>query len=177
MARQSCLSVGHPTLPVVLRSMASAGTDPNWKEKVGTIMMEFQYDRDWLSSQSNRDFLQTRVKDQMKLRRPQRVIGLQMAAIAARDVRSDLPRIPASLPVLVLHGRLDRMVDYSESQYIVDGIKHASRLDMPPHSEQFGHFWYDYFGEMWWATQIEHFLQHGKQPSKSSPSRSSKAKL
>ena len=48
------------------------------------------------------------------------------------------------------------MVLYGESDYIVKGIKHAQRLDTP--SDQFGHFWYDYFDISFWSQAITKFL-------------------
>lgn len=148
-------------LLISFRSVASADSDPNWKEKAATAMMEFQYDHAWLAQEANRKVLQERVAVSVGTRRPQRIIGAQAAAIAQRDVRGELPRIPVSLPVLVIHGTKDRMVAYSESDHIVQGIKHAKRLDMTPHTSDFGHFWFDYFGASWWAQQIDSFLQRG----------------
>lgn len=36
--------------------------------------------------------------------------------------------IPSTLPVLVLHGNLDRSVYYTEHKYILKGIPHAQLL-------------------------------------------------
>ena len=142
--------------------MANASGDPNWKKKVATVMMEYQYDPKWLAASSeNRKLFESRVDKSANSRRPQKMIALQAAAIAQVDTRPDLPNIPASLPVLVIHGKLDRMVAYSESEHIIKNVKHAVRLDPGEKGDQYAHFWFDYFGSQWWADQIETYLQSG----------------
>lgn len=123
--------------------------------------MAYQFDVEWLKVPANKEIFDRRVRESLTTRRPQSIIASQGAAIAQRDTRSELGSIPASLPVLVIHGRLDRMVAYSESDYLVKGIKSAKRIDMSPHDEQYGHFWFDYFGADWWAKSIENFLRNG----------------
>lgn len=147
--------------------LASAGTDPEWKTKVVRVMMEYQYDPKWIEASSeNKKLLESRVQQSINSRRPQKMIAVQGAAIAQVDTRPNLPNIPASLAVLVIHGKLDRMVAYSESEHIVKNIKHAKRFDPGSKGDQFGHFWFDYFSTEWWADEIESYL-----------SESSKAKL
>lgn len=141
--------------------MATADTDPKWKEKYTELMMSYQYDQDWLAQAANKDKFAQRIKVALSTRRPQGIIASQGAAIAQRDTRAELGRIPSSLPVLIIHGHLDRMVAYSESEHLIKGIKHARRIDMKPHGDRYGHFWFDYFDQAWWAQKIEHFLQHG----------------
>lgn len=139
--------------------MADAASDPDWKTKIVRLMMEYQYDPQWIAaSPENKKLLESRVQVSVKSRRPQKMIALQGAAIAQVDTRPDLPNIPASLPVLVIHGKLDRMVAYSESEYIVKLIRHAQRFDPGSKTDQYGHFWFDYFGSEWWADQIERYL-------------------
>lgn len=145
-------------------SMSSAGSDPNWKTKLVTIMMEYQYDPAWLAaSAANKKVFESRVADSVNSRRPQKIIALQGAAIAQVDSRSDLPRVPASLDVLVIHGKLDRMVAYSESEHIIKNINHAVRFDPGAKGDQFGHFWFDYHGADWWADEIEKYLSSAGQ--------------
>lgn len=140
-------------------SLASAGTDPDWKKKVATVMMEYQYDPKWLAaSPENKQLFESRVSGSVNSRRPQKMIALQGAAIAQVDTRQDLPNVPASLKVLVIHGKLDRMVAYAESEHIVKNIKHARRFDAGERGDQFGHFWFDYYGTDWWASEIEKYL-------------------
>lgn len=124
-------------------------------------MMAYQFDVEWPKVAANKEIFDRRVRESLTTRRPQSIIATQSAAIAQRDTRADLPRIPSSLPVLVIHGRLDRMVAYSESEYLLKGIKSAKRINMAPHDEQYGHFWFDYFGADWWAKSIENFLRNG----------------
>lgn len=140
-------------------SMADVANDPNWKTKITNIMMEYQYDPKWLAAnQENKNLFEKRVKEAVNSRRPQKMIALQGAAIAQVDTRKDLSNIPASLPVLVIHGKLDRMVAYRESDEIVKNIKHAQRFDPGSKGDDYGHFWFDYFSTQWWADEIEGYL-------------------
>ncbi|CDS00084.1 uncharacterized protein SPSC_00761 [Sporisorium scitamineum] len=94
-------------------------------------------------------------------KRPAWIIGLQFLAIQSADLRKQLHRIPSSVPVMVIHGKRDQMVLYSESERILDGIKHAKRFEGTP-SGEFGHFWYDYFDlHRVWIPSINAFLDHG----------------
>lgn len=139
--------------------MANIANDPNWKTKITNIMMEYQYDPNWLAAnQENKNLFEKRVNEAVNSRRPQKMIALQGAAIAQVDTRQSLPSIPASLPVLIIHGKLDRMVAYRESDEIVKAIKHAQRFDPGSKSDQYGHFWFDYYSTQWWADEIEKYL-------------------
>jgi pimeloyl-ACP methyl ester carboxylesterase len=139
--------------------LATAGTDPDWKNKITTTLMEYQYDPTWLAaSTKNKKLFQDRIQQSANSRRPNKMIALQSAAIAQMDTRPRLPSIPSSLPVLIIHGKLDRMVAYSESDYLVKLIKHATRFDPGSNGDQYGHFWFDYFGTEWWADEIEGYL-------------------
>lgn len=110
------------------------------KKFMTQTLLELQYFPEWIqASQDNRNLIKERVKDSMATRRPQEIIGLQIGAIMAHDVRPDLHKVPKSLPVLIIHGTRDRMVYYQESELIVEGIKHATRLQTP--TDQIGHFW------------------------------------
>ncbi|UZJ55222.1 hypothetical protein CBS101457_004542 [Exobasidium rhododendri] len=149
--------------PQVLEEvMASAESDPNWKTKMVKVMMEYQYDPEWIhASSKNQQLLESRVEKSVNSRRPQKIIAMQGASIAQVDTRPDLPRIPASLPVLIIHGRLDRMVAYSESEHIVKNIAHAKRFDPGTNGDRYGHFWFDYFETSWWADRINTYLSEG----------------
>lgn len=144
--------------------MANASSDPDWKKKIVAVMMEYQYDPKWLvASADNKNLFNARVEKSANSRRPQKVIAMQGASIAQVDTRPNLPKIPASLPVLVIHGKLDRMVAYSESEHIIKNIKHAKRFDPGSRGDQFAHFWFDYFGTEWWAEEIERYLGESHQ--------------
>lgn len=79
--------------------------------------------------------------------------------IAGYDVRKELPTaVPASLPVLVIHGDIDRSVYYTESKYILKGIKHAQLLTF----KGIGHAWYDYYTTEYWAGLLNDFLDGEK---------------
>ena len=120
-------------------------------------MMKVQYHDEVLGEgkQMETKFRQ-RLETVRGTKRPAHTIALQFLAIQAADVRENLHRIPASLPVLVIHGAKDRMVLYNESDHILKGIKHAKRLSTP--SPEFGHFWYDYFDIDFWSNAITSFL-------------------
>ncbi|KAJ9475320.1 Mitochondrial protein [Pseudozyma hubeiensis] len=120
-------------------------------------MMRLQYHPSALDSDAalQRKF-QTRLREVRQTSRPAWIIGLQFMAIQQTDLRKQLHRIPPTVPVLVIHGKRDRMVLWNESEHILAGIKHASRLTTP--DEEFAHFWYDYFDIDFWSTSIVNFL-------------------
>lgn len=133
---------------------SQASSRQEGKRIITTTMMEYQYDPKFLSS--NDALFQSRIQTALDSRRPQSIILLQSGAIAPVNVGGVLERVPASLPVLIIHGKLDRMVAVSESDLIQKGIKHAKRIPTP--SDQYGHFWHDYFSPKFWAESIDKFL-------------------
>ncbi|PWN51233.1 alpha/beta-hydrolase [Violaceomyces palustris] len=121
-------------------------------------LMKLQYHPEALvhGSEICRKF-QRRIEVSLKTRRPAEIIGFQFLAIQANDVREKLHRIPSSLPVLIIHGRRDRMVSFSETEYTTKGIPHALWFKAKG-GDQFGHFWYDYFELQDWVNGIAAFL-------------------
>lgn len=134
------------------------------------------YDPSFVQDPKNLPLLNQRVIESVSTRRPARSIGLQLAVIAGYDVRQKLPSVPTCLPVLVIHGKLDRSVYFSERKYIEKGIQHATLAILP--SDDIGHMsvpplffprgmgterwigrrWYEYFGEEFWKNLIGDFL-------------------
>lgn len=146
--------------------LSQAGTNPKWKDELTEFLYSYQYDEGWLSQKENKSTFEERVKVSLSTRRPQSIIGSQMLAIQGRDTREELHKIPESIPVLIIHGKLDRMVKYSESESFTKSIKNAKRIDMHPYTDQYGHFWFDYFGKEFWAKKIEEYLQNGHSSNK-----------
>ncbi|KAN0063893.1 hypothetical protein ACQY0O_003499 [Thecaphora frezii] len=134
---------------------------------ITTEMMKLQYHPEVLQPGSalHRQ-LEHRIHVSLSTRQPAEIITYQFFAIQGCDTRPDLHRIPETLPVLVIHGHRDRVVSYSESDYIVKGIKHARRF-VPEQGSEFAHFWYDYFGIDVWTDAIDRFLD-GPSPSSAS---------
>jgi hypothetical protein len=97
------------------------------------------YDPAFIQDPSNLPLLNQRVIESVSTRRPARSIGLQLSVIAGYDVRSRLASIPTSLPVLVIHGKLDKSVYFSERKYIEKGIQHATIAILP--SDDIGHMY------------------------------------
>ena len=143
-------------------------------------LTELGYDKQWLSIPANRALVEAKLPN-MVYGRPARIIAQQGAAVGApeADHRSALPSIPSSIQVLVLHGKLDRMISYKESDYIVRGIAHARRVPISAPgtgkegegegkgkgrkkgtlpSDVYGHTWYDYFTPAIWDEVITCFL-------------------
>ncbi|EPQ28007.1 uncharacterized protein PFL1_04334 [Pseudozyma flocculosa PF-1] len=125
---------------------------------ITTEMMRLQYHADALrpGTELYKKF-EDRIQVSLGTRQPAEIIASQFFAIQGCDVRKQLHRIPSTLPVLVIHGHRDRMVSYSESDYIVKGIPHARRF-VPPQGSEFAHFWYDYFDTRTWSRAITSFL-------------------
>ncbi|KAI5474252.1 hypothetical protein MNV49_003765 [Pseudohyphozyma bogoriensis] len=105
----------------------------------------------------NQDLLNRRITESVSARRPSRVILQQMDAISKYNVRARLPSLHvAKLPVLSIHGKLDRSVFYSEFAYIQKALPNIVVAKTP--TDQFGHTWYDYFGTEFWEGVIGDFL-------------------
>ncbi|SJX65372.1 uncharacterized protein SRS1_15643 [Sporisorium reilianum f. sp. reilianum] len=120
-------------------------------------MMQLQYHPAALQGPLQAQF-QHRLAIARTTKRPAHIIALQFLAIQSTDLRPLLHRIPPTLEVMVIHGKRDQMVLYAESDRILHGIKHARRLTPP--SDDFGHFWYDYFELDGWVRSIALFLDH-----------------
>lgn len=110
-------------------------------------LMKYQYDEDSLTNQQHiRERLLLRVSVSAVTRRPQQIVGLQAMAISQlRLTEKELSKIPATVPVLVIHGKKDRMVHYAESEKHAGWIKHAKRVDLSDGSKEakeghYGHF-------------------------------------
>ena len=124
-------------------------------------MMKVQYHDDVLGpGKPMQEKFEKRLELVRNTNRPAWVIGLQFLAIQGADLREQLHRIPGSLPVMVIHGKRDRMVLESEGEVILDHIKHAKRLS--DNDGEFGHFWYEYYDIDYWVKAIGDFLDHGK---------------
>lgn len=102
--------------------------------------------------------LNHRVDVSLRTRRPQMIIMQQAGAIAQFDAREGLGSLPRGLPVLLIQGKHDRMVDYDEARLIEEHIPQARRY-VPPAGEAFGHMWFDYFDlDAAWVAPITAFL-------------------
>jgi hypothetical protein len=71
--------------------------------------------------------------------------------------------VPTNIKVLVIHGTLDRMISRDESDFILEGIPHATRVTVGKKkgqvpTENYGHTWFDYFAPEVWLDVIEGFL-------------------
>ncbi|GAA6021668.1 hypothetical protein JCM11491_001352 [Sporobolomyces phaffii] len=124
------------------------------KRKLVEPFTYVNYSPDFVKNPKNRELLDRRIDESIDSRRPARTVQQQVAVIAGYDVRNELGSIPSSLPVLILHGTLDRSVYYSEAKYIVEGIKHAKLQTF----DHVGHMWYDYYTVGYWATLLNTFL-------------------
>lgn len=101
---------------------------------------QYCYDPDWIKANPN--LYEKRVQESINTRRPARTVALQQRAIGKYDVRSELPSLPASLPVLVIHGDQDVAVYPAEKEEILKGIGHATLAKCP--RSDFGHNWLVY---------------------------------
>jgi len=128
-------------------------------------MGELNYDKEWLKDPVNKAKFERSLPTELR-GRPVKVIAQQAQALSATDVRSSLPRISPGIQILVIHGTLDRLIHYAESEYIMRGIPHARRVTVDPSrqipgsvpTDQFGHFWFQYFDTDVWMSVMETFL-------------------
>ncbi|KAF8315211.1 alpha/beta-hydrolase [Clavulina sp. PMI_390] len=127
---------------------------------------EFGYDEAWLKVPKNQALLE-RLMPQLIVRRPSGVIAAQALAVRSTNHRPSLHLVPRTTKVLSIHGKLDRIISYSESDYIAKFIPHAKRVQignergMVP-SDVFGHTWFDYFDVDVWTGVLESFLDDGE---------------
>ncbi|GAA5845901.1 hypothetical protein JCM11251_006724 [Rhodosporidiobolus azoricus] len=127
------------------------------KKALVTPFIHVGYDPAFLRNPQNKEVLDRRVLESVETRRPARTVQHQLGVIAGYDVRKRLSSIPDSRPVLILHGKLDKSVYYSEAAHLTRGIKHAQLLSF----EGVGHMWYDYFTLEYWSTLLSRFLDDG----------------
>lgn len=99
--------------------------------------MQLCYDEGWI--RANPELCERRIQESINSRRPAATIQLQQRAIGGYDVRKQLPSIPKSLAVLIIHGKRDVSVYPNEMQDLMQGIKHAQVLQCP--KDDFGHNW------------------------------------
>ncbi|GAA5851188.1 hypothetical protein JCM9279_007477 [Rhodotorula babjevae] len=131
------------------------------------------YDPAFVKNPRNKDVLERRVREAVEARRPAQTIQNQIGVIAGYDVRTKLSTIPETLPVLVLHGNLDRSVYYSEHKYILEHIKHAQFLSF----DGVSHAWYDYYDLDFWTSLFDRFLADQDVASLVPPPHAHQAKL
>ncbi|GAA5823908.1 hypothetical protein JCM3770_000336 [Rhodotorula araucariae] len=131
------------------------------------------YDPQFVKDPRNKALLERRVRESVDAKRPSRTVQHQIGVIAGYDVRRQLPSVPATLPVLVLHGTLDRSVYYTEHKYILQGLKHAQLLTF----DGIGHSWYDYYDTGYWTALLNRFLADEEVASLVPPAQPRLAKL
>ncbi|ORY43589.1 Alpha/Beta hydrolase protein [Leucosporidium creatinivorum] len=144
----------HSDLLQAIPSPSSAPQTIEEKIKLVTPFIHVGYDPAFLAEGKNKPTLERRIFESVHTRRPARTVAQQVSVIAGYDVRPLLPTIPSTLPVLLLHGTLDRSVYYTEAKYILRGIKHAKLMSF----EGIGHMWYDYYTPSYWAHLLNRFL-------------------
>ncbi|SCV69497.1 BQ2448_2517 [Microbotryum intermedium] len=123
------------------------------KEMIRPFIIKVNYDPKFVANPRNHELLERRTLESVMTRRPAGTIAHQMQAIAEYDVRKQLPSIPTSIPVLIVHGREDRSVYFTELDYIVRGIKHAQIARFGG----MGHSWADYYTPTFWTEFISAF--------------------
>lgn len=124
-----------------------------------TFMMSMQYDDEALRGPLKGTF-DRRVELALATRRPMMTVMAQSVAISMYSSREQITELGKKnvLPVALIHGTADQMVDYSESEELARRIPGAVRL-MPNGGECFGHMWYDYFDvERDWAALLGAWL-------------------
>ncbi|PKI85105.1 hypothetical protein MVES1_000821 [Malassezia vespertilionis] len=135
-----------------------------YNRNVTEYMLSMQYaERDLYPGNPIYITYQQRVARGGDAKRPQAIIASQLGAIAQFDSRESLAKIPRTLPVMVIHGKMDRMVAYAESEILMQHIQQAKRY-IPNESSgkdvgAFGHMWFDYYNlKRDWVEPINHFL-------------------
>ncbi|GAA5900690.1 alpha/beta fold hydrolase [Sporobolomyces salmoneus] len=149
------------------------------KRKLVEPFTYVNYSPEFVKNPKNRALLDRRINESIDSRRPARTVQQQVAVIAGYDVRKQLPSIPSTLPILILHGTLDRSVYYTEAKYLTQGLKHAKlqtfegvgHMQVPLYSPPCFYWrligdndnrWYDYYTTSYWSTLLNTFLSDPK---------------
>ncbi|THH27429.1 hypothetical protein EUX98_g6763 [Antrodiella citrinella] len=124
--------------------------------------VELSFDHEWVKN--NKPRLEWFVK-RMVVGRPARTLAKQGDAMSSFDFGDSHKHFP-SIPVLVIHGIVDRMVPLKEGQIIVDRISSAQFVQFGDSAGQiphgtFGHHWWEYFDVQVWQDVVEVFAAQG----------------
>lgn len=89
---------------------------------------------------------------------------MQVAAISGCDTRKALKeQVSRQLPVLLIQGKRDRMISFTETKYIEESLPQLQWFKHPEIGLEFGHFWFDFGSKTEiWADAIGKFLDTGK---------------
>ncbi|WFD34867.1 hypothetical protein MCUN1_001711 [Malassezia cuniculi] len=110
-------------------------------------VMRLQYDEGSVDG-AMRPMFQRRVELALSTRRPMMIVVNQSAAINMYSSRERLAELGAqkALRALIIHGRLDQVVDYSESEELARLLPNATRhFPAACPDGRFGHMWFEYF--------------------------------
>ncbi|KAJ7074027.1 Alpha/Beta hydrolase protein [Mycena amicta] len=125
-------------------------------------MMELSFDPAWLSDPRHASRIEEMV-GRMISGRPRSVILKQLRAMNRFDFTGMHTKLPRTMPFLVIHGELDRIVPPYCGQEILRQIPWAQSLElghkpgMVPNAA-FGHSWFEYFDAEVWVGVIERFI-------------------
>lgn len=157
-ATMTKLPRGEFSMADVQRIMGEHEDKDKRDQAVTEYMMDMQYYPEWITaSPSNTKIRNDRIALSLAAKPPQTTVMAQMQAISATDVRPSLNRIQPSLPILVLHGKRDRMVAFAETEHTLKGIGHADTLIR----DEVAHFWYDMQGgPEYWVKELGAWLDH-----------------
>jgi len=130
------------------------------KEAAVRPIVESIFDPQWIK-QNPGQF--ARSVEGMTRARPLRTILMQAHAMGEIDFDKLHRRLPRETQFLVVHGKRDQVVPYSESKKILRRIPWAREVSVGtcrgqvPNLE-FGHHWFEYFSAEVWTGVIEEFL-------------------
>ncbi|KAK0496838.1 Alpha/Beta hydrolase protein [Armillaria luteobubalina] len=96
--------------------------------------------------------------------RPPESIAQQGVALKSFDFEHQLVDMPRNTRILVVHGRLDKVIPFSFGQDITNMIPWATMVSVGSKPGQvpsydFGHYWYEYFDIQVWVDVVEKFLK------------------
>ncbi|KAK4058575.1 hypothetical protein OIO90_000019 [Microbotryomycetes sp. JL221] len=130
------------------------GQQMNLEQKIKLVkpFVEVGYDSEFVKL--HQDIIMKRVLESVHTRRPAKTVQYQVEAIAGYDIRKQMSTIPSTLPILILHGTKDRSVYFTESKYILNGLKQSKLLKY----NGIGHMWYDYYTIEYWTNLLNSFL-------------------
>lgn len=145
------------------------GTYKTTEEKCAAVrpIVETIYDPQWISDNPGRF---ARCVEAMTFGRPLRTTFMQAYAIQDIHFEDSYSKLPRSTQFLIIHGKLDQVVPFSESRKLLARIPWAREVAVGNASGQipsleFGHQWFEYFDNAnVWAEVFDEFLLHLSEP-------------
>ncbi|PPQ68157.1 hypothetical protein CVT25_014083 [Psilocybe cyanescens] len=133
------------------------------RKEIARRVVSSLVDPQWIESNGERfEFIFRRTVNPA-INRPSDIIAKQALALKKFDFVKLLYQLPSDTRIMVIHGRLDRVIPFTCAEEIIKQIPQACLVEkgsLPGQipSYEFGHFWYEYFDIHIWRDVIDTFM-------------------